>query len=91
MQSRPADQLHGVLLQVKITGENGFDVTLVLTLLHRGAQLDHTTKLIAATVFGVSQYELGVVLGGHRSNLRRGAGASCEPEHKKTVCAGEFP
>ena len=26
VQSRPADQFHSVLLQVKIAGQNGFDV-----------------------------------------------------------------
>jgi len=70
MQSRPADQCHSVLLQVKIAGQNGFDVALVTALFHRAVQFNDPTELVAITIRRIGQYELCVVLSGHVSNLR---------------------
>ena len=85
MQSRPADQFHSVLLQVKIAGQNGFDVTRIKALLHRGIQLDNAAELVPVTILRVGQYELRVVLGGHVTNLRLGIAPDCEPEHNFRV------
>ena len=81
MQSRPADQFHSVLLQVKIAGQNGFDVTRVRTLLHWVVQFDDPAELIAVTIGRIGQNELRVVLSGHVTNLRLGIVSDCEPEH----------
>ena len=81
MQSRPADQLHGVLLQVKIAGQNSFDITRIGTLFHRTVQLNNATKLVNTAILGVGQYELCVVLRGHVINLRLVVVSDCEPEH----------
>jgi hypothetical protein len=85
MQSRPADQFHSVLLQVKVLGQNGFDVTLFAALFHWVAQFNHPAKLIAISILRIGQYELRVVLSGHVTNLRPGVIRDCEPEHKFPV------
>ena len=71
MQSRPADQFHSVLLQVKVAGQNGFDVTLIAALFHRGVQFNNPAELIAITILRIGQYELRVVLSGHGLNVRQ--------------------
>ena len=88
MQSRPADQLHNVFLQVKIAGQNGFDVTRIRALLHWAVQLNNTAELVATAIICVGQYELRVVLSGHVTNLRPGALGDCEPEHNFPVTGG---
>jgi hypothetical protein len=85
MQSRPADQFHSVLLQVKVAGQNGFDVTRIGAWLHRAVQFDNPAELIAVTILCVGQYELRVVLRGHVINLPLNVGVDCEPEHNSTV------
>ena len=85
MQSRPADQFHSRLLQVKIAGQNGFDVTRIGALLHRVVQFDYPAELIAATIFCVGQNKLRVVLRGHGFNLRLGARIDCELEHNSPL------
>ena len=90
MQSRPADQFHSVLLQVKIAGQNGFDVTRVRTLLHRIVQFDDPAELIAVTIGRIGQYELRVVLSGHVTNLRLKNVSDCEPEHNFPVKAEQY-
>lgn len=82
VQSCPADQFHSVLLQVKIAGQNGFDVSGVGTLFHRSVQFNYTAELVAAAVISVGQYELRVILRGHGANLRDGGPGICEPQHK---------
>ena len=85
MQSRPADQFHSILLQVKIAGQNGFDVTRIGVLLHRVVQFNNPAELVTVTISRVGQYELRVVLGGHVTNLRLRIGGDCEPEHNFPV------
>ena len=89
VQSRPADQFYSVLLQVKIAGQNGFDVTRVRAMLHRVVQLNHAAEFVAVPIVCVGQYELRVVLGGHVTNLRPVAVTDCEPEHKFPVTGRE--
>jgi hypothetical protein len=81
VQSRPAEQFHSVLLQVKIVGQNGFDVGGVGALLHWVVQFDHPAELVAVTVLCVGQYELRVVLHGHVTNLPLAGVSDCETEH----------
>ena len=88
MQSRPADQFYSVLLQVKIAGQNGFNVTRVRTLLHWAVQFDNPAELIAVTISRIGQDELRVVLCGHVTNLRVGNVSDCEPEHIFPLKAG---
>ena len=90
MQSRPADQFYSVLLQVKIAGQNGFDVARIRALLHREVQLNNTAELITVTILRVGQYELRVVLGGHVTNLRLGIASDCEPEHNFRVILEQY-
>jgi hypothetical protein len=85
MQSRPADQLYDFFLQVKIAGQNGFDVSRIRALLHRAIELNNAAELIATAIICVGQYELRVVLSGHVTNLRPGVIRDCEPEHKFPV------
>ena len=85
VQSCPADQFHSGLLQVKIAGQNGFDVTRIRALLHRVVQFNHPAELIAVTILRVGQNKLRVVLRGHGINLRVNARADCEPEHNLPV------
>ena len=85
MQSRPADQFHSVLLQVKVLGQNGFDVTLFAALFHWAAQFNHPAKLIAISILGIGQYELRVVLSGHGVNVRDEGLRDCAPEHNFPV------
>ena len=91
MQSRPADQFYSILLQVKIAGQNGFDVTLVRALLHRAVQFNNPAELIAVAIGLIGQYELRVVLSGHVSNLRLGNAGDCEPEHNFHIKAEQCP
>jgi len=81
VQSRPADQFHSLSLQVKVAGQNGFDVTRIRALLHWVVQLDDTAELITSTILCVGQNELRVILGGHVTNLRLRVVVDCEPEH----------
>ncbi len=89
VQSRPADQFHSVPLQVKISGQNGFDVARVRTVLHRVIQLDHAAEFVTAAILCIGQYELRVVLGGHVTNLRLETVINCAPEHKFPVADRE--
>lgn len=81
VQSRPADQFHSILLQVKIAGQNGFDVGRVGALLHREVQLNYPAELVATAIFSVGQYELRVILRGHVTNLRPRSVHDCEIQH----------
>ena len=85
MQSRPADQFHSVLLQVKVLGQNGFDVTRLAALFHWVVQFNHPAKLIAISILRIGQYELRVVLRGHGVNVRDGGLHDCAPEHNFPV------
>jgi hypothetical protein len=73
------------MLQVKIAGQNGFDVTLVTGLFHRVVQFNNPTELIAITIRRIGQYELRVVLSGHVGNLPLGCVYVCAPEHNFPV------
>jgi hypothetical protein len=87
VQSGPADQFHRRLLQVKIAGQYGLDITRIRGLLHRAVQLNNAAEFVATAIIGVRQNELGVVLRGHGPNLRRTRPLDCEPEHKFPVTA----
>jgi len=73
------------MLQVKIAGQNGFDVTLVTALFHRVVKFNNPAELIAITIRRIGQYELRVVLSGHVGNLRLGWVNVCAPEHNFPV------
>jgi len=85
VQSRPADQFHSIFLQVKIAGQNGFDVTRIRAWLHRVVQLNDAAELVTVAIIRIGQYELRVILRGHGINLRPEPLADCELEHK--ICA----
>ena len=91
MQSGPADQPDSTLLQVKVAGENGFDVMPVGSLFHRLVQFDDAAELIAVAIFSVGQDELRVVLGGHDLRLRLPCHVNCEPEHRKARKGPKWP
>jgi len=91
VQSGPADQFDGASAQVKITGQDCFNVLLVGGLLHRVVQLNDPAEFIAAAIFSVGKNELRVVLSGHEFRLRLHWHHNCEPEHKKLAKTPESP
>jgi len=62
VQSGPANQLYGFLVQIEIAGQNGLDVTRIRALRHWVVELDHAAEFVAVAVLRVGQNELGVVL-----------------------------
>ena len=91
MQSRPADQFHSVLLQVKIAGQNCLDVSFVGVLLHWMAQLNNAAEFIAVTIFCIGKDELRVVLNGHVPRLALARLRICEPQHNFPTRAPNWP
>ena len=82
MQSGPANQFYGVLLQVEIAGQYGLNITRITVHIHRLTQFDHTAEFIAAAVLRVGQDELCVVFRGPGVRLRQARISICETEHK---------
>jgi len=69
-------------VQVEIPGQCGLYVSRICVLVHRLAQLDHTTEFITSTILGVSKNELCVVLCRHGIRLRLTQFGDCEVQHK---------
>ena len=65
VQSRPADQFYSTLLQVKVAGQDGFDVAFVRIMFHRLIQLYDTAEFVAVAILRVGKNELCVVLCRH--------------------------
>lgn len=82
MQPGPANELYIIAVQVKIPGQCGLNVAGVGIAFHRLAQFDYSTELIAATIGGIGQYELRVVLCRHGYRLRVAPLFDCELQHK---------
>ena len=91
MQSRPAEQFHGVLLQIKIAGQNCFDVARIGVLLHWIGELYDAAELVAVAIVRIGQDELRVVLSGHVTNLRLRAHTNCELEHRLPFAPSQSP
>ena len=65
MQSRPANQLNGALLEIEIFCQNRFDIGDVGVVVHWTTELHDATEFVTATVFRIGQSKLCVVLGRH--------------------------
>jgi hypothetical protein len=65
VQSRPAQELDGAPLQVKILGQYGLNIPGLGRLIHGLAELNYATEFVIAAILRVGQYELSVVFGGH--------------------------
>ena len=79
-------------MQVEIPGQCGLYVSRIRVLVHRLAQLDHTTEFITTTILRVGKNKLCVVLCRHELRLRLRQIGDCEVQHKiphETQCMGK--
>ncbi|HEX7719452.1 MAG TPA: hypothetical protein VF389_06575 [Woeseiaceae bacterium] len=71
LQARPAKKFHGTFLQVEILGQRSLDVGNVGVFVHRPVQFNDATEFVAASIPGISQSKLGVVLDRHVQKITR--------------------